>query len=491
MERDKYFWIALAITLISLAYWLAYNLNAYNAYHLTTETAQAMLSFYYTTHLSNLNSGLKLLTAGQHITPLTVALIAPFFYFFPTPLLFMIIKALVLSLTALIVFYVARGFTKDAKFALALTFVYLINPATIQMNLFEYHPELFIIPLYLLTFYYCMKVNKKAFYVSLFLLLCVFESVLSIAFTLGLGILAYELIYDKEAEMKKDRIKLACMIMIGTVLALAAYNLIYYQIQGSYNSTYPPAEQIAAFPLVPLLSHSSYSFTQDYSSASLPSYIASSFELGIASFGFIALAVFLPVLIFLSPWLSGIFILHNLEFLYAWKFSYEIGGAMVGTMLGYVVLMRLAPKLKLTIVNHIVKFMVIIAVVLSLATLLQILFAPAISPLINPVSEMIFFKTTSGEAMNITQLRYVLNLVPKNASVLTQFNLYPYLSNRQYVETIGGGSSYFKPEYIVSDTAIASPLRGINESALLANYTANDNYTIIEQNGFAVLWKKK
>lgn len=485
IKRDKFFYAALIMCLVSLIYWTAYNINGYRTYHLTTETAIATLSFYYITHLSNLNIGLQFLTVGQHITPLTVAVIGPFFYFFPTPLTLMLAKAIILSLTGIIVFFVTRGITKSPTFSVAMTFAYLVNPAVIEMQFFEYHPELFIIPLYLLTFYFCMRVNKKAFYLSLFLLLCIFESILSIALMLGFGILAYEYIYDKEKKLKKERIKLAWTIVACTLIALVAYNIIYSQVQLTYTPSYPPAEKLTPFPLVPLFSMASYnaSQSQGYSAQSTSLYATTAIEISIISFACLAVLVLIPTLLFISPWLAGIFFLHNIYFFYAWRYSYEVPGAMIGAMLGYLALTRLnlsfKPGVLISAASIIMCFFIMIGP-----------FTTAFgSSIVYPASQTVLFTPSQSEITNLAQLRSIIAMVPRNASVMTQFNLYAYFANRQYIESITAGK-YFKAEYIVSDENITAPLPGINEYAVLANYTKSGNYTILAQNGSAILWKK-
>jgi hypothetical protein len=79
-------------------------------------------------------------------------------------------------------------------------------------------------------------------------------------------------------------------------------------------------------------------------------------------------------------------------------------------------------------------------------------------------------------------------LVPGNASIMTQFNLYPYFANRQYDELIYG-DHFFKPEYILADANVSAPLAGVDESAALENYLASSSYSISARNGSAILWK--
>jgi len=487
MQKDRFFWAALALTLANLVYWTAYNINAFFAFKFTNETAMATVSFYYLTHLAYLLKGLQFLTVGQHISPLTVFLIGPFYYFFPSPLTLSLIKAIVLSLSGIVVYYVAKGFSNAPKFSLALTVAYFFNPGTICMQLFEYHPELFIIPLYLLTFYFCMKCNKKGFYVSLCLLLCTFESILSIAFMLGFGILAYEYLYDKD-KLKSERIRLAWMIIVCTILAMGFYNYVYYSVQGTYSSNYPVQEELVPFPLVPPLGGASYNYPQGWVAADAPAYATYATEITLVAFGLLAVAVLPSLVLFIAPWLAGVFILHNTAFFYAWRYSYAIPGAVIAAMLGYVVLMRrfpvAAPKLPIP------EIIAIISLLLCAYLLGQPFSMPFYSRLLSPPQEMLTFQTNQSEAASYAQLDYIISLIPKNASLMTSFNLWPMLSNRQYSEPIAMlNQHYFKPEYILYDPDVSVQLAYVNEAEYLANYTAGGNYSIVAENGSAELWK--
>jgi len=151
-------------------------------------------------------------------------------------------------------------------------------------------------------------------------------------------------------------------------------------------------------------------------------------------------------------------------------------------MLGYVIIKRIAPKLP------IITIMMVMAIAMCIFTLSQPFTTPFPSRLLQPSSEMLLFQTNQSEATNLAQLKYVISTVPRNASIMAQLNLYPYFSNRQFVEPMVS-SYYFKPDYIIVDSNITVELVGINESTILANMLSTGNYTLIEKNGTAELYK--
>ena len=113
---------------------------------------------------------LELSVFGQHIAPDQFMVLFAFF-FFQSPLTLPIIQLLVLSLTGLLVFGVARDLLKSDRLALIMCAAYLLNPGMHGLLIFDYHAEFFIIPFYIMTFYFYMKAKVRLFLVSLVLLL--------------------------------------------------------------------------------------------------------------------------------------------------------------------------------------------------------------------------------------------------------------------------------------------------------------------------------
>jgi uncharacterized membrane protein len=414
--NNKYLYAAMALTLINLAYWTFFQINAYNTFHLSTETALSALSFYYLTHFSNLLHGFQFLVMATHIAP-DQLLLTPLFYLFPSALTLMIAKVVILCLSGLLVFFVARDLLKNHKFALALTFAYFFATGTINMQLNEYHVEILIVPLYLLTFYFCMKRERKWFYVSLLLLLGVFESVLSIVGCLGLGILAYEYFYDKDPARKKEIMRLGVMIVVCTLLALLFYNFVYYQVQSTSSATLPPDLALPPYPFVPLFNSASYNYPSGFRQFEIPYYFVYAMSVALVDFGVIAIFAPASILLFIAPWIGGVFILQNTLFFYAWRNAYVIPGAVAGAILGYEVLMRIRPKAPAAEI-----------IVLSTILISAILVLPLFNqPLFNPNSEMFLFQFNQSEINGYEQLRSAISLIPNNASLMTQLNLYPYL----------------------------------------------------------------
>ncbi len=478
---EKYLYAAIALTLMTMAFWTVVQFNAYNSFHLTVETALSTFSLYYLAHFPGLIHGFQFLVIATHIAP-DQLLVLPLFYLFPSALTLMLLKVLVVSLSGLLAFFIARDMTKSPKFSLALLFAYFINPGTINILFNEYHVDLFLIPFYLLTFYFCMKLQKKWFYASLILLLGVFESGLSIVACLGLGIIAYEYLYDKEPSGKAERMRLGIVIVGCTVVALLFYNFAYYQVQSTSSATFPPLLALPPYPFVPLFSSASYNYAiGNFSAFNVASYAV--YAAGVMAIGFGMVTAMVPavLLIFSAPWLGGVFILHNSLFLYAWRNSYVLPGALICAILGYGALMRIRPKFP---APEAVAALAILAFLLLVPPLLS-------QPQIVPNQEMFLSQFNQSELQNYHQLSSIAELVPENASLMTQMNLLPYFTNRRYIETTENSTYYFQPEYILWDGNLSYGLFDVNATSnYLYAYLNAHNYSVASHWGNAFLVKQ-
>ncbi len=108
----KYLYAALALTLISAIYWTIFQINTYNTYRFTAEVGYAAFPMYYYIHYPNLVQGFQYLIFQQHIA-VDQWLLMPFFYLFQSALTLMIAKAIITSLTGLLVFFIARNLLKN------------------------------------------------------------------------------------------------------------------------------------------------------------------------------------------------------------------------------------------------------------------------------------------------------------------------------------------------------------------------------------------
>ena len=92
-------------------------------------------------HGSLYSSILGIPILGNHFVPI-LFLIAPLYAIFPSPLILLFLQTLLLGGGAWFVYRLGLRLL-DADFALVLAFVYLLYPALLFLNLFEFHPVAF------------------------------------------------------------------------------------------------------------------------------------------------------------------------------------------------------------------------------------------------------------------------------------------------------------------------------------------------------------
>jgi uncharacterized membrane protein len=84
---------------------------------------------------------------GNHFVPI-LYLIAPLYLLLPSPALLLLLQAAGLGLGAVPLFRIARR-ALNARWGLGFAFAYLVYPPLILLNLFEFHPVVFAVPLVL------------------------------------------------------------------------------------------------------------------------------------------------------------------------------------------------------------------------------------------------------------------------------------------------------------------------------------------------------
>jgi uncharacterized membrane protein len=97
--------------------------------------------------------GVQISRLAAHFDPILAAF-APLWWIWPSPEMLLVVQAIVVSLGALPVFWLARTHLGSEHAGLALALVYLLYPATEWLTLNEFHPVALACPLLLCGFWY-------------------------------------------------------------------------------------------------------------------------------------------------------------------------------------------------------------------------------------------------------------------------------------------------------------------------------------------------
>ena len=103
--------------------------------------------------------------ASGHFSP--VLLIYAYIYkVFPSPLILLLSQTLAISVSALILYFIAKEKLEGSYYAFLIVLIYLLYPPLEYNNLFDFHPDSFFIPLAFLAFYFLEKNNGLGFILS-------------------------------------------------------------------------------------------------------------------------------------------------------------------------------------------------------------------------------------------------------------------------------------------------------------------------------------
>jgi uncharacterized membrane protein len=239
-KKTKIFYAILIISsILSTVFWTVYASGIYHSFNDSYyDIGLNLQNLYLAVNYPSVVHGLQYLVFANHISPDELFFVLPIFYIYRSPLTPFFIQALVLSFTSVLVFFVAKELTNNEPISFAMAIAYLLNPGMQGMLYFDFHQEFLIIPFAILTFYFYMKLNKKLFYLFLFLLLCTIDSVVFTVASIGIGLLYYEIIYDKDKEIKKERLKLLLALLLCCVAAFAFYLIYYNALIPKYATNY-------------------------------------------------------------------------------------------------------------------------------------------------------------------------------------------------------------------------------------------------------------
>jgi len=93
---------------------------------------------------------------GVHFSPILLGL-SPFYLIFPSPITLLVIQATVLALGALPLYYYAVEKLAEPRIPTVFALAYLGSPAVVGINWFDFHPEVFIPPALLGAIYFWSK----------------------------------------------------------------------------------------------------------------------------------------------------------------------------------------------------------------------------------------------------------------------------------------------------------------------------------------------
>jgi uncharacterized membrane protein len=395
--------------------------------------------FYYTAELYA-NPGGSVF--GVHFSPILFSVL-PFYAVFPASETLLVIQTIVLAIGAYPTFFITKKILNSERLGIVFSIFYLLNPLVYSINIFDFHPDAFFVSLALFSLYFFVKEKWNLYFAFMWL------SFLAKEF-MSLGFLAFavgELLWERKhiyAWLKrKEPCQKETLVLILTIIASLSWFLIATLLIHLFNPNHPsgfvegsPWEILGGNPLNPFswLKVGSFNFLG-----------AIKFELQSKLFFLITILIplaflpifklsrFFPVLFWLLlAFLSNYAPYYNLGYHYSALF---IPFLMLAAVEGF---RNFCTRFKLdkSESHKIAKKLLVVGVLSSLT----LIFA------FSPITDLRFYGISEHDRKVAEALCWIKNS-SSNISILTQYDLFPHISNMVNAYVIPPPFAAFRREY--------------------------------------------
>lgn len=153
---------------------------------------------------------------GDHIQ-FIITFLAPLFWIWDDARVLLIVQSIALALGSIPLYLIAKDKLKNKITPLVIAFAYLLYPALHYLNLENFHPDSFAVPILLFCFYFLTKRNYSLYTFFVFLALITKEDITITILTLGL----YATIFCNR--------KMGIATILVSILSLfLTFQLLYY-----------------------------------------------------------------------------------------------------------------------------------------------------------------------------------------------------------------------------------------------------------------------
>lgn len=375
---------------------------------------------------------------GIHFSPI-LFIVLPFYSLYSSVETLLIFQSFILALGAIPLYYYAKNALKQRTIAVVFSLAYLMYPALHGINWFDFHVQAFL-PVLLFSLMYCLKKEKwPLYFFFVFLSLFVAENVPLIILFIGFYCFwFYRKQIFKAIKAKKITDNRIFVPILTIVLALSWMLLAlwiqktYFPVDSAYSELYKAVDNWSilgikndpiTLPLYVIFNPGNMIDAISYELFEKSLYLVLlftpllflSFKSSITA---ISLAWFFPVLLsnYRPYYLLGT---HFPAYVIAFLFIGAIEGMKKNVSLPHFPTLNMYSKYML------------------LASLIFLVFVSPLSPLLGSFSNNFSEANTFFSVYRPPEikehdklLQKVVDLVPNDASILTQNNIFPHFSNR-------------------------------------------------------------
>lgn len=395
----------------------AWDLGIFNQALYTTVKQRKL--FYYTAELYANPSGTIF---GVHFSPI-LFLTIPFYIILPRPETLLVIQTIVLVSGVYPTFLIAKKTLQNKSMSLLFSLLYLTYCHLHSVNLFDFHPDAFFVPFALFSWYYFTKQKWTRYF--LFLLLCFFTKETSSIPFLVLGLIDAWSIREKIVVSFKKRKFHDRRIFIP--IATIAISFLWYLVAKAFIHLFNPSPSSRFVHGTPwnILGGNPLDLSTLGSIVILNFAGALQYQFDLKLlylFTILAPLAFLPVIKYsyflpVVPWLL-------LAFLSNYSPYYHLGYHYSAIIIPFSIIAAIYGLERLGLTFNLDEKRLL--QLLKKVVLVALLFALSTSVLGLPLTRMELLSISKHD-------KYVyeaIEIIPPEASVLTQYDIFPHLSSR-------------------------------------------------------------
>jgi uncharacterized membrane protein len=432
---------------------------------------------------------------AQHVSPI-LFLLLPFYAINSSAITLLVLKSFILAFGALPLYFLARELLESAKAGFIAAVVYLLYVPLQGANWFDFQPQIFLPVLFFSMFYFAFKSKWKLYFVTVLLAAMVEEHIFILVFLTAAYLLITSKVRPFWQSLKSFRNMNQNLASVITMIFSVSYFFVTSWIKNSFpiNPQYLNIyKALSVFSVLgvkgdPLL----YPFYVLFNPQRAFDALLYDFPIK-----FLYLVLLFGPLLFFS--LRSKVVLITVPFLGLYLFSnynayYSVGSHYPLYILAFLFVAALMVLKRF----HRAERKSILKTMLIVSMLCTISLSP-ISPLSTSFGEegLSWYPTVSFESNEkISSLTELVNVIPPNASVLTDNTIFPHVSNRL--------NAYVLPiSHLVNDTAYISSLinrsdyilldlswNDLNTNFVLHEITQNDSYGAYALAETAILFKR-
>ena len=372
---------------------------------------------------------------GVHFSPI-LFLILPFYWIATRPETLLVLQSFILPLAAVPIYKLAKEHAGGRVVGLTFAAAYLIYPSTQYVNFYDFHVQSFLPLFFSFTIYYLTKENWPLYFLFVLLSLSCEEHAAWATFAIGIyAAWKYRSQIVSAIRGRKPPMKILLIPIFTMALSVVWYWFTLWQrdtffptnpaalseFLGAPNFSILGAKNPIEIPILVILRPLNAIQSLAYDGTTKLLYLLLLFG-PLAFFSFRAPSALIPAM----PWL-GFGLLSQTQAHHVVGHQYEtyvVSFIFASATLGLAKYQRKAPTAK-----RVISFLKGTSHIRYIAAA-SIIFFLIVGPMSPIVSHLYpgFISLSTGSHERI--LGETINLVPSNASILTQDNLFPYVSHR-------------------------------------------------------------